>query len=294
MHGNQVILQLDPASIARLKRSAKEAQKLENKWDRKIKEDLEATTDYVLDYLAEYGEMPNVDFEKILIEHSFAVSMEAIRIAEAGEFELKPEARLSLPKAKIPKTLSDLMELYDRWKHGLYKPKRPKAIAERIKKAYVKKCQDVWKRYSEDFRNGDEYTQELVKKKIREAAKTTTSRAQTIVRTETTNYYNDSRKKYYDQSDEVTHYLFLAIRDDATTAWCTPNYVKGKRGRHGLVYVKGDPLLEKEKPACHWNCRSELLPLTPMNPAHLKLIKNASIQRRNVTCTPLPPNWRAA
>ena len=41
-----------------------------------------------------------------------------------------------------------------------------------IKDLYLKKVQATWRKYSEDFRNGDEATQENVLRRIQEAADT--------------------------------------------------------------------------------------------------------------------------
>ena len=293
---NTLQASLGPDDLARLAHSAREAQKLENKWDARIAAYIADKTEKIILSLEEgNGITADLDFEQILTEQQFDVMIRAEQIAREGEELVQARKRLAyLPKAKVPGSLKDLMRLYDEWRHKRYRSKRAKTQAKAIKKAYLEKVQDVWRKYSEDFRAGDAYTQAEVKRKLRDASQTATSRAQTIVRTETTNYYNEARKKFYDQSQDVTHYLFVAVRDAATSEWCTPNTINGKRGRHGLVYAKNDPLLEKERPACHWNCRSELLPLTPANPSHLRLIKNPAIQRRNVTCAPLPKQWRSA
>lgn len=162
-------------------------------------------------------------------------------------------------------------------------PARQKEIAEKIKKAYIKKVQSVWVKYGEEFRSGITAETTEAVRQIKEGADVVYSRAKMIVETETTYYYNKSRRTVYDESPDVTHYLFVSVRDHATTKWC--------KTRHGLVYKKGDPLLDKETPPIHWNCRSEILPLTWHNPAHRKLIEDLSRRRRNNTCEPLPPGW---
>lgn len=168
------------------------------------------------------------------------------------------------------------------------------AEAKRIQKEYLKRVSSVWEEHSYVWRKGDVASQQFVIKAIKEEAAVTSRRAAGIVRTETTNYYNKARKEFYDQSPDITHYLFVAIRDAATSPWCSPLTKDGYRGRSGLVYSKKDPLCAKERPACHPFCRSEFLPLNRLNPAHLRFIQNESIQRRNHKCYPLLPNWRAA
>lgn len=270
----------------RLKNSAAVAQRIENKWDLRVRREIRDAARRAADQVTAGSDPTVPDFERLLIEHYFESTIAGFRVAESDSEE---RARL----AKAPKSLRDIMRLYDQWRRGLWKPKRVARYAERLKEMYLDKVYSSWRKYSADFRDGGEETQVDIQRRIQRAAETTTARAQTIVRTETTRHYNQARRSYYDESKDVTHYLFMAVRDKATTPWCTPKTVNGKRGRHGLVYAKGDPLLDKETPPCHWNCRSELLPLLPFNPSHRKLINSPSLARRNHTCTPLPKEWRS-
>lgn len=264
------------------------AQRVEDRWVRKLDEAIRVAGVATAESVPHGGKAITPDFQDLLMQHFFDTQLEALRLAER-EREIQDKIQM----AAQPRTLKDLMVLYDRWRKGLFKPKSISRTADSLKKVYIAAVQAAWNAASEAFRAGDEFTQNEVRKQIREAAQTTAGRAGTIVRTETTRYYNDARKAYYDASTDVTHYLFLAIRDKATTKWCTSLTVYGMRGRSGLVYAKDDPLLKKEKPPCHWNCRSELLPLSPRNPAHRKLIEDAAIQRRNNKCHPLPPGWNS-
>ena len=276
-------VRLGLSDVARLKNSAKIAQKLEDTWSARIARAISTGADADFERISAGSEPIPPDFETMLVEHYFQVKIAALKLAES-ERELK--ARLAGPR-----TLREIMRLYDKWVVGLYKPKSVIARANFIKKRYLNAIQRTWHHYSEDFRHGGEQTQADIKQKVKEATKGTAARAQTIVRTETTRYYNDARRAYYDRGDEVTHYLFLAVRDKATTPWCTSQTVNGKRGRSGLVYAKDDPLLDKETPPVHWNCRSELLPLNRFNPVHRKLIADKGAQRRNHVCHALPPGW---
>lgn len=238
---------------------------------------------------------PSVDSTLIvefLISHYVNVVAAAIRSTHAELQVIVPGQRLARPR--LPRSLAEIRKIYDQYKATGKLPKGLRDQAKRIKEQYLKKTQSVWRNYSQEFREGDDATQENVLRKVQKAADTVESRAKTIVRTETTNYYNETRREIYDQSDAVTHYLFLAIRDQRTTKWCSSKVIDGKRGRHGLVYAKGDPLTAKETPACHWNCRSEMVPLSPFNPRHLKLIKDLSMHRRNNICTVLPKEFSNA
>lgn len=278
------MINLSPSDIARLKNSAKQAQKIEDKWTSIVSKAISKSASEAVDQLKEYRPLPVPDFETLFIEHYFDVQIAAFRITDS-------ERELDKRLAMAPRTLADIMSLYDRWRKGNWKPKSILRTALEMKNRYIKAVQDEWKKYSEGFRTGSEETQDDIRDKVKAAAKTTVSRAQTIVRTETTRYYNKVRRTYYDRSSDITHYLFLAVRDKATTRWCTSTTIAGKRGRSGLVYAKDDPLLKSETPPCHWNCRSEILPLTPFNPSHRRMIDDESIQRRNHKCYPLPPGW---
>lgn len=281
-------IRLSKEDGVRLKNSAAVAQALENKWVATISDIIKSSAVKSADSISIGGDLHVPDFERLLIQHYFEVQIKALKLA-SSERELDSKKRL----AAAPKTLKEVLAAYDKWRKGLYKPKPVVKRAKEIKDAYVDAIQKTWKKYSEDFRNGDTYDQEEVIDKVVESTDVATARAKTIVRTETTRYYNEARRNYYDESEDVTHYLFIAVRDKATTPWCTSSTVNGKRGRSGLVYAKGDPLLDKETPPCHWNCRSELLPLNRFNPAHRKLIEDSSLWRRNHVCTPLPLRWAA-
>lgn len=274
-------------------RMAEQQDKIESQWiakantlDRKIMES-------VIKSIREKYK-PDLD-DKIIIEFLFAhyraVTDRAIESAEAETSVIEKKARLA--KIRVPRSVAEIRKAYDKWRRTGVVPKSFKQAGKKVKEEYLKKIQKVWRKYSEDFRVGDEATQEYVLRQVKEAAHVASSRAKTIVRTETTNYYNETRREIYDQSDAVSHYLFLAIRDQRTTKWCSDRVINGKRGRHGLVYIKGDSITDVETPACHWNCRSEMVPLTRFNPRHRKLIEDYSMYRNNHLCHPLPEGWRS-
>lgn len=293
-------VRLAKEDIVFLRNSAEIAQKLENKWDRFFAKTIKEHAYKDSDRVSIGGELIPPPFEKMFIEHYFEVSIAALKLAER-------EKRLSVRLAG-PRSLKQIMDLYDRWRKGLWKPKKIVKEAQKIKTKYIESVQKAWKKYSDDFRNGGPETQEDIRKKIQDEAETTTPRAQNIVRTETTRYYNEVRRDYYDKSEDVTHYLFIAVRDKGTTPWCCRGHwsggsgkkksiekqfgsMSGKSGRSGVIYEKGSALLVKETPPIHWQCRSELLPLNKFNPTHRRMIADESMHRENVECYPLPPGW---
>lgn len=83
----------------------------------------------------------------------------------------------------------------------------------------------------------------------------------TVVRTKTTEIYNDARKSFWD-SDPIAKqvieaYQFSAILDDRTTDVC--------RELDGQIFDKGD-FLDRITPPLHFNCRSLLVPVTRFEP----------------------------
>lgn len=270
--------------------SANKIDRLESHWNSKLRYLFKEFDKKVVDSLMASGKVPeHLDFVDFYFKHAMAVSEEAVKTAQAHPAKTsKAHLSSSPPPPKIPKSLGQLQDIWDdywywRRSHRKY-PRRIKVLANRVRSAYLKKCQSVWEKYSRDFRTGKVADQKTALKIIQQASDGVYARGKMIVETETTNYYNRVRRATYDQSPDITHYLFLAIRDNATTKWCST--------RHRLVYPKDDPLTDKETPAIHWNCRSEMVPLSKYNPRHEKIIADKRKARRANSPEPLPLGWR--
>lgn len=282
-----ILARLSLADRKRLKRAAAEAHSLEYKWRELILRGMDRMTEQALEILARDGRLPDDfgSFEEFLAGHAFDVQKAAVeRAARDLPQEVRQTRLAGPPKGNFPRNLHDLMTLWDSYRKRNKIPKRQRALAERIRREYLEKVREVWRQSAFDFREGNAESQEAVRERIRKAAKTTYGRAQMIVETETTYHYNHTRRAVYDQSSDVQGYLFLAIRDSATTRWCST--------RTGLVYHREDPHLDEETPPVHWNCRSEILPLTGQNPRHRALLEDKSLDRRRHRCEPLPKEWR--
>lgn len=262
---------------------AKRQERLEALWRRKMKQFIEDLTKQILKEAASTDRLnlSEVDFREIVMKHSYEVMLEGINSTKRMN-PITPRTLLA-GEIKIPKALRNLRIMWDQWRKKKVIPPRQKIIAEKLRKAYLNKVQSVWIKYGEEFRSGKTSSVKEAVERIEQGADVVYSRAKMIVETETTHYYNKARRDVYDQSPDVSHYLFVAIRDHATTKWC--------KTRHGLVYRKGERVTDDETPPCHWNCRSEILPLTPQNPTHAKLIRDESKQRKNNQPEPLPKGW---
>lgn len=267
---------------------AKKAQTIEDKWRIRSDAMYRSIADYIADLVSKrvVVDFNRIDFEDFYANQAIDVMKEALKSTDRMPpvpTSAERSARMAYPKGQMPRSLKDLMALWDRWRKGGKAPPRPRKIAEKIKKAYIKKAQQVVGSFEQRIGRGELIEKREIVQAIMDRSKADQARSRTIVETETTRYWNQVRRDVYDESPDVTHYLFVAIRDMATTKWC--------KTRTGLVYAKGDPILTRETPPCHWNCRSELLPLTKQNPRHKALIDNDTLRRRNHSPEPLPPGW---
>lgn len=274
---------LGKAEARRIVKMAEEVEDQEKANRRRIEKAMEDIETRALGDLLRDGKVSSKTLEVLdqaMMWNWFSTMERAIR---ETHYQEKSKRFSKLPKGTIPTSLEELKKLWDRWRKKKVMTQREKVLSDRVKKQYIKKVQDVWVKYSEDYRSGDVFTQQEIRRKIREAGKMPSARAATIANTETTRYWNQARKEIYDRSPDVTHYLFMAIRDARTTEWC--------KTRHGLVYEKDQEVTRREQPPIHWNCRSEIVPLTPTNSRHRELIEDPSKQRDRHRPKPLPPGW---
>lgn len=281
----------------RLAANAVEIQKVENRWERKATATVGRATQRVLDSWAEGRAGPTDAIDPLLtllLEHMLDIMDRGLDVAEDAVDDLDdraPTKRLAKkpPRVKIPRKMDDLRRFWDKVRHKRGAKKdgeltdRAREIFERTKKAYITKVQSIWEKYGADWRAGKTGSKEAAFQALQKATKSTASRVRTIIETETTYYYNATREAYYSQSDTVSHYLFLAVRDHATTKWC--------KSRHGKVFEKGTVLFRENIPPCHWSCRSEIVPLTAFNPRHKLLIDDKSKRATRANIIPLPPGW---
>lgn len=272
-------------------RCAREQDTIERQWKKKLESQFKKITQKVVER-GEQGESfpKDFDFLEFYLEHAIEVASQSVRHTQR-EYERGPRVRMA--GKKVPRSLRDLMKVWDRYRKTGTVPNRIKIVADKVKKRYLEKVQSAYKKYSEDLRSGSSFDRASAVKKIEKAAETAYSRAKMIVETETTYHYNKVRQEFYDEVEDVSHYLYMAIRDHRTSKWCTPKKTPEGRGRHGLVYTKGTPISAKELPPTHWNCRSSIIPLLPTNPKHRRLIDDPGLRREYNICTPLPPGWGA-
>lgn len=99
---------------------------------------------------------------------------------------------------------------------------------------------------------------EIVRRLREELSDETESWISTVIRTKTTDVYNNARRTYWENDpiakDIVVGYQFSAILDDRTSDVC--------RELDGKVFDVNSDDIGRVTPALHFNCRSMLVPVT--------------------------------
>jgi SPP1 gp7 family putative phage head morphogenesis protein len=277
-----ILARLDPADRVRLAAGAKKAQRIESSFQRKLTREFKAHEEALARALLDGKPPPELPADLVLL------LLQNAHDAMAAGFEPAPKsppasAKLgALPPMKIPSNPGQLRIWWDKVRKKKAPPRIQK-LAEEIKAAYIAKVQEIWTKAGEAFREGKVWTQDDARAEMKAATRVGAKRGNMIVATETTRYFNQARKAFYDEVPSVTHYLFIATRDKATTPWCN--------SRRGLIFEKGSELLRRNTPPCHYNCRSEIVPLNRFNPRHKAMIADSSIAAKNNKMVPLLPGW---
>jgi SPP1 gp7 family putative phage head morphogenesis protein len=185
----------------------------------------------------------------------------------------------------IPRTLPGLEKIFRDKRYWPKIMKRSQLITDSVRKLYLQKLKIRFNHIIPELHD-NRMTPAEAKKELMQAWEASKSRVELIFRTETTTYYGKTQTAFFNGDPQIIGFLFDALRDRATTEWC--------RSRHGLIYKPGSTGingLSQNTPACHWNCRSHLIPLTD-TPYNRKLLEdpNRDPEKRKVVA--LPPGWR--
>lgn len=244
-----------------------------------------------IDELIEKGSYskPNPDLMYAVMERYYRKIVEqAYHTSQIAKEVQKPKMqsdKKSLAKLPlgIPNKLPPLVRFFsDKRTWGTIQ-KRSRKIVDRLRSAYFKKLDRKFAKIGPQLQTGEKSPKE-VKDELRKAWKVTKSRVETLFRTETTNYFNKVQVSFFSDDEDIIGFLFQANRDSSTTGIC--------RTRHGLVYRPGTKELKENTPACHYNCRSELIPLANI-PGNRKMLEDPSRDPSKRRVTPLPPGWVA-
>lgn len=306
---------LGAQDVRRIEDNARVAEAIEQRWKAKVDELFAELLDDVLDTIEEHGE---VRWHQDLLERIGALLLEhELQTTVAAANTITPAEYVRAAKGdekKWPTDLTRIRQLWDTWRRTGKLPGRTAQQAAAIKTLYIRRVQQAWQKHGRDFISGArvaghqaEHVEPVndvsdkgkaivwnngafdragARQLIEQAFGVAKARAKTIVETETTRYYNTTRVNTYNAIDSVVGYLFVIVRDAATTKWC--------RSRAGVIFFKGTTGangLPHNTPPCHYNCRSELLPLSRLNPAHRRLLENKSLWAENRRLVPLLPEW---
>lgn len=211
---------------------------------------------------------------------------------EEHDFEIRKRAprRMGAPGLKNP-TLKELVDLFgnkrefkEKWSRRFKGvARRSNAFAKRMREAYLRKLRARFRQIVPRILDGS-MTPAEAQARIKETWEVSRSRALNIFQTEVTTYFSEAQEAYYENSgDRIIGYLFDSLRDAARSEWC--------KSRHGLVYRPNTELLRKNKPSCHWRCRSSLIALAD-TPDNRRLLEDPARDPNKVRVVPLPRGWK--
>lgn len=221
-------------------------------------------------------------FYKRVVNEAFKANQVAKVIQGRPDRRLNQAKLAKLPVGVAPR-LPSLVHFFNDKRQWPVLQNRGRIIVKNLRKSYFKKLDRKFKKISQDLHEGN-ISPADVKKELRAEWKTSKARVETIFRTETTNYFNKIQVSFFNDDEDIIGFLFQANRDSSTTEICMK--------RHGLIYRPGTQLLRDNTPACHWNCRSELIPLAKTQ-QNLKLLEDPSRSPSNRVVPPLPRGWVA-
>lgn len=296
---------LDERDVRQIEDNARIAERIEQRWRLRVRAMFERMNERVLDAIVSHNGSPSWgnlgavlfrDAADLFLQHEFETTVAAANTVGSPDY---------VRAARAPKWPNDTVRIraqWDQWRRTGKLPGKTREQAAAVKVLYIRHIQTLWQKRGNEFIRGtpktlgfdeagmiwnpDAFDREKAKKAIEDEALVSRARASTIVETETTRYYNTTRVNAFNAMDNVVAYYFVCVRDHATTPWCL--------SRRHAVFTKGSALLSKNTPPCHWNCRSELLPLSKNNPAHRRLLDDPKLRAETRTFVPLPPGWNEA
>lgn len=231
----------------------------------------------------QYAE-PSLNKMYLVGEHFYrTVVTEAYYSSKQEKTQQKGHKRLAAPwPIGLPRKLVDLEKIFRDRRYWPKIMKRNKAIVDRVRKSYLAKLQRKFRTVVPRLQAGI-ITPVEAKKQMLEAWEASKSRVELIFRTETATYYGKTQVNFFNSDPDIIGFLFDSVKDVARTEIC--------RSRHGLIFRPRTKLLEENTPACHYNCRSHLIPLAN-TPYNRKLLDDPSRDPANHKLAPLPHGWR--
>ena len=201
--------------------------------------------------------------------------------AEAKELPGPMKHRLAeMPKAGV-KPLRFLVDLFSDKKTWGTILRRKQFLVDRLRRGYLRKLKQRFNEVVPRLLTGKASPEE-VKSELAKTWEASRARVENIFRTETTKYFTETQLSYFNGEPGIIGYLFDSGRDSGRSGWC--------KSRHGLIYRPGTALLRENKPPCHWNCRSHLVPLVDTE-HNRRMLEDPERDPEKRQVVPLPASW---
>lgn len=146
-----------------------------------------------------------------------------------------------------------------------------------IRKAYTRAAFD-WLDPDNDESPSIDDVIEMLKTSLQK----TDSYAKGVFRTETTNYFNESRHEYFQTNTAVDYMQLYAVTDGRISKIC--------EDRHGFVVTIQQAKVKRYLPAFHPNCRTIQRPLISSLKSDMAIIEKGLAMNES-SFTPLPRGW---
>lgn len=242
--------------------------------------------DYILEHFYKTGRYLEPSLAKMdQVSETFYRSVVTIAFHTASDEKKGAQGKKKLSSALplgLPRTLKGMEKIFRDKRSWPVIMKRSKILTDRLRKQYLQKLQRKFKALLPRIQ-ANAITPLEAKKAMMNTWDASKSRVELIFRTETTTYFSKTQTAFFSGDPEIIGFLFDSVRDTSRTVWC--------QDRHGLVFRPGTKELRENTPACHWNCRSHLIPLANTS-YNRTLLEDPRRDPSNRKIAPLPPGWR--
>lgn len=164
-------------------------------------------------------------------------------------------------------------------------PVKSKTLVDGLVDSYLKNLKKAYASCARDWLKGEDDISDVIKA-LKVGLKKTDNHSEMIFRTETTNYFNESRHDYFATNTSVDYMELYAVTDGRISNIC--------EARHGAVITIAEAGLRKYMPAFHPHCRTIQRPLISALSSNKRIIE-AGIALRAAYESSWPATaWEAA
>ncbi|MGZ3696491.1 MAG: minor capsid protein [Bdellovibrionota bacterium] len=157
-----------------------------------------------------------------------------------------------------------------------------KDLADSLLDRYLSNLKKTYKKIAASWLEGESTIEEVLKG-LKRNLQRTDSESEMLFRTETTNYFNESRHDYFESKTAVDYMELYAVTDGRISKIC--------EDRHGAVVTIAEAGLKKYMPAFHPHCRTIQRPLISALSSHKKIVEAGLALRASYESTWVPTAW---